>query len=88
MKKKDRYKLHLSRNLVDDNRAWINTLKRGVRFEWGIFRHSQEAKKEDINSTVEEVTLKKFRKALNFVIESLKFTLESPSDFKDGWIPT
>ena len=80
--------LHLSRSFVDDNRAWINTLKKGTRFEDGVFKFTWEAEDEDGDLTAEDVTIREFQRALNSVNDSLKFTLERPSDFEDGWIPT
>ena len=64
-------------------------MRRGSKFDGKRFIWSKELEQQEmVQTTCEEVTIRKFGAALNSVTKFLKFTFETEEDFKDRYIPT
>ena len=80
----------LSRIYVDDNRTVLSYLREGMRFNErvGVFEFKERWKKEDSERDKVSRTLEEIGKAMNYVNDDLKFTIERESDFENGRLPT
>ena len=80
----------LSRIYVDDNRTVLSYLKEGMRFNErvGVFEFKERWKKEDSERDKVSRTLEEIGKAMNYVNDDLKFTIEREADFENGRLPT
>ena len=88
--KKSEMKELLNKIYVDDNRAIIQKLKHGVRFNESkkIFEYDSRWEKEDESLSIEELTVREVLKAMNNINSDLRFTVETENDFDNKRLPT
>ena len=79
-------------NFVDDDRPTVTTFKKGTYFneETKRLEESEEVREKHLeeNKSGEQITAETILKMSNSLSPNLEFTIEKPSEFPEGWLPT
>ena len=73
---------------VDDGRIIMYSIRPGWRWTNGELWYSEKWEQEDKFLSPTERTRDVLIKTVNGIVECLDFTMETPEDFPDNWLPT